>query len=145
MYQGQEIFLTGGDDPNNREALWDHGYKGNSLIQSLNKLRNTAISKDRKYTTTLATYLYHDDAQLFYQKGSLLVGLNGNGAERKIAPYVMPIHGTKYRGGEALIEVMGCKSTTAGSRGQVLATMENGAPVVFYPKAKLIGSGICGF
>jgi hypothetical protein len=137
------MFLTGGNDPKNREALWDHGYSGNDIFKTLNKLRSIAISQDRGYTTTLAKYLYYDDVQLFYQKGAILVGLNGNGAERKISPYVMPIRGTGYTDGEALIEVVGCGTTIAG-RGQVMAMMKNGAPVVYYPKRHLVGSGICG-
>jgi alpha-amylase len=144
VYYGQEVFLAGGNDPRNREALWDYGYNGNNLIKTLNKIRSLAILADRKYVTTLAKYLYHDDVQLFYQKGSILVGLNGNGAERKIAPYVMLIHGTTYADGEPLIEVLGCESTTAKAASQVMARMKNGAPVVFYPKKHLVGSGICG-
>lgn len=123
--------------------MWDHGYKGNSLLKTLNKLRQIAISNDPKYVTTLARYLYHDDYQLFYQKGSMLVGLSGQGTDRNIAPYEMVISGIKYRPGEALIEVLTCSGIIAGSR-QVAVIMKKGVPVVLYPKALLEGSGICG-
>ena len=143
MYYGQEIFLKGGNDPNNREALWDHGYNGNEIIQKLNKLRQIAISKDSKYLTTLSRYLYHDDYQLFYQKGLILVGLNGQGTDRKIPPYHQTIHGTPYSHGEMLVEILSCRSTIAGA-GQVVVTMQNGVPIVLYPKVLLVGSGVCG-
>lgn len=109
----------------------------------LNKLRQTAISKDSKYVTTQSTYLYHDDYQLFYRKGSVLVGLSGQGAERNIAPYDLTIPGTKYTTGDVLVEILTCERVTAGA-GQVVVTMKNGAPVVLYPMAMLAGSGICG-
>lgn len=123
--------------------MWDYGYHGNDLIKTLNKLRQNAISNDPKYVTTLATYLYHDDYQLFYQKGLVLVGLSGQGAERKIAPYEMIIQGTRYSPGEGLIEILSCSDIIAGS-GQVAVIMKDGAPVVVYPKALLVESGICG-
>jgi alpha-amylase len=123
--------------------LWDHGYKGNELIKTLNKLRQVAISKDQTFVTTLATYLYHDDYQLFYQKGSIFVGLSGQGANRNIAPYEMIIQGTKYTPGQALIEILSCSGIIAGS-GKVMVIMKNGEPVVVCPREWLLGSGICG-
>jgi len=113
------------------------------MITKFNKLRHLAISKDKNYVTTLATYLYHDDYQLFYKKGSVLVGLNGQGAERNIADYEMRIQGTKYQVGESLIEVLTCEGLVSG-KGEVVVRMKNGAPVVVYPKRLLRGSGICG-
>jgi alpha-amylase len=143
VYYGQEIFLSGGNDPQNREALWDHGYGSNNLIKTLNKLRQLAISKDPKFITTQSKYLYNDDYQLYYQKGSLLVGLNGQGAQRKVAPYDQTIQGTTYTAGEVLIEVISCGSINAGS-GQITVNIKDGAPIALYPKTSLVGSGICG-
>lgn len=142
MYYGQEIYLSGGDDPNNREALWDHRYRRNRLIKNLNKLRQIAISQDQKFITTHSSYIYHDDYQLFYQKRKLLVGLNGQGTGRGIAPYDLTLHGTPYMPGETLIDVISCKNVVAGN-GQVVVTMKDGAPVVLYPKSLLAGSQIC--
>ena len=144
VYYGQENYLTGGNDPNNREALWDHGYNGNDLIKTLNKLRSTEISKNPKYVTTRATYLYNDSYQLFYQKGNILVGLNGQGEQRNIPPYELTVQKTTYSAADALIEILSCANVTPGAGG-VTVTMQNGAPVVLYPKSKLIGTGICGF
>ena len=143
MYYGQEMYLSGGHDPRNREALWEYGYNGNDLIKKLNELRHIAISKDPKYITTIAKYLYDDRYQLFYQKRSILVGLNGQGALRNIAPYEMRIRGTTYATGEELIEILSCDTSTAGVR-EVKVVMKNGAPVVLYPKSLLVGTGICG-
>ena len=142
MYYGQETYLTGGNDPDNREALWDYGYTGNNLITTLNKLRQLAISKDSTFATTVSKYLYHDDYQLFYQKGQLLVGLNGQSKSRNISPYEITIEGSPYTAGQALTEILSCQSVTAAS-GQVVVTMKDGAPVVFYPTSALKGSGIC--
>lgn len=143
VYYGQEIYLKGGDDPNNREALWDHGYRGNALIKTLNNLRLTAISQDPKFIMKQSVFLYHDDYQLFYQKGQVLVGLSGQSSERKILPYFQIVRGTTYSPGEPLIEILTCGSAIAGP-GQVVVTMRNGAPVVLYPRERLAGTGICG-
>jgi len=142
VYYGQESFLTGGNDPFNREALWDYGYAGNDLIKTLNKVRRVAISKDSKFVTTLSSYLYHDDFQIFYQKGQLLVGLNGQSKQRNVSPYDLTVQGTTYVAGDVLVEVLSCQSVTAGS-GQVVVNMKDGAPVVLLPKTVLSGSGIC--
>jgi len=142
VYYGQESFLTGGNDPLNREALWDYGYTGNDLIKTLNKVRSIAISKDPKFATTLSTYLHHDEFQIFYQKGQLLVGLNGQSKQRDVSPYDLTIQGTKYTAGELLIEVLSCQSVTAGA-GEVVVNMREGAPVVLLPRTALTGSGVC--
>ena len=142
MYYGQEQYLTGGNDPNNREALWDYGYKRNDLIKTLNKVRQTAISQDPKFLTTLSNYLYQDDYQLFYQKGQLLVGLNGQTQSRNVAAYDITIQGTSYPVSTPLVEVLSCQNVVAGT-GEVTVHMQNGAPVVFLPVSALMGSGIC--
>ena len=136
------MWLSGGQDPKNREALWDHGYNGNHLLKDLNKLRQVAISQDPRFIITHSSYIYHDDYQLFYQKRKLLVGLNGQGKDRNIAPYDFIVHGTPYTAGETLLEVISCQDVTAGN-GQVVVKMKDGAPVVLYPKMLLAGSGIC--
>jgi hypothetical protein len=112
------------------------------MIKLLNKVRQVANSKDPKFATTLSTYLTHDNFQLFYQKGQLLVGLNGQSSERNVGPYDLTVQGTKYAPGETLLEILSCQSVNAGS-GEVVVTMKKGAPVVFYPKVSLTGSGIC--
>jgi alpha-amylase len=142
VYYGQESFLTGGNDPDNREALWDHGYTGNDLIRALNKLRQIAISNDPKFAVTLSQYLYHDDFQIFYQKGQLLVGLSGQSKIRNVSAYDITIQGTTYKPGEVLLEALSCQSLTVGA-GPVVVNMKDGAPVVLFPKSALTGSGIC--
>lgn len=136
------MWLSGGRDPNNREALWDHGYNGSNLIKTLNTLRQLAIFQDPKFIITHSSYIYHDDYQLFYLRRKLLVGLNGQGKDRNIAPYDLTVHGTPYTVGETLTDVISCEDVIAGN-GQVVVRMKDGAPVVLYPKMLLAGSGIC--
>ena len=55
VYYGQEQHFSGGNDPDNREALWTSGYDTTSplytLIATSNKLRSHAISNDQEYVT----------------------------------------------------------------------------------------------
>ena len=123
--------------------MWDNGYNGNQLLTTLNKLRFLAIKQSSTWVTTPASYLYNDDYQLFYQKGSMLVGLNGQSTGRNVAPYTITIQGTPYTSGETLMEILTCTTFTAGA-GSIDVMMKNGAPVVLYPASSLTGSGICG-
>ena len=100
------------------------------------------MSKEPRYITTESTYLFHDENLIFYQKGSVLVGLNGHGAQSAVEPYEKTIKTRSYASGEALVEVLSCDNIVAGSR-QVKIVIKGGASVVLYPRASLVGSGIC--
>jgi hypothetical protein len=113
------------------------------MIKTLNRLRQLAISQDPKFIVTLSKHLYHDDYQLFYRKGRLLVGLSGQGSLREVPPYELIVQGTRFPSGQELIDVLTCESIITG-HGELKVTMKNGMPVVFYPKRLLVKSGICG-
>lgn len=55
IYAGQEQHYSGGNDPNNREAVWLAGYNTGSdlykLISQANAIRNQAIYRDNNYVT----------------------------------------------------------------------------------------------
>ena len=109
----------------------------------LNKLRHVAMSKEPRYIITESTYTYHDENLIFYQKGSMLVGLNGHGTESNVEPYKKTIKFKHYATGDALVEVLSCADIVAGP-GQVVVNIKDGAPIVLYPGTLLAGSGICG-
>jgi alpha-amylase len=50
---------------------------------------------------------------------------------------------TGFTASQALIEVMGCTAHTTDSSGNLAVAMASGLPRIFYPKAGLVGSGIC--
>ena len=50
---------------------------------------------------------------------------------------------TGFTGSQALVEVMSCTAYTTDSSGTLAVAMAGGLPRVFYPKAHLVGSGIC--
>ncbi len=50
---------------------------------------------------------------------------------------------TGFTAGEQLVEVMSCTAHTADSAGNLIATLTGGLPQVFYPSARLQGSGLC--
>lgn len=55
IYAGQEQHYSGGDDPDNREAVWLSGYNTESdlykLIGQANAIRSQAIYRDSRYVT----------------------------------------------------------------------------------------------
>lgn len=109
----------------------------------LNKLRQVAMSKEPRYITTESRYTYHDENLIFYQKGSMLVGLNGHGKDSNVEPYKKAITAKCYASGDQLVEVLSCTNVVAG-RGQVVVNIKDGASIILYRKALLAGSGICG-
>ena len=138
------MYLSGGRDPDNREALWDHGYNGNDFIRTLNKLRQIAISKYSTFITTPAIYLHGSSEYLFYQKGSILIGLNGRGEKSTAKVDSLALRIKRYSLPEVLIEVLSCAEVIVGME-QVSITMTDGSPVVYYPKLSLVDTGICGY
>ena len=50
---------------------------------------------------------------------------------------------TGFTASQALVEVMSCTAYTTDSSGNLAVAMASGLPRVFYPKAGLVGSGIC--
>ena len=101
------------------------------------------MSKEPRYIITESTYTYHDENLIFYQKGSMLVGLNGHGTESNIEPYEKTIKLKHHTTGDALVEVLSCADVVV-RLGQVVVNIKDGAPIVLYPGRLLAGSGICG-
>ncbi|TFK45662.1 glycoside hydrolase family 13 protein [Heliocybe sulcata] len=145
VYYGQEQLLTGASDPNNREALWLTGYPttGANLVAyftQLNTLRN-AIStrgKDKGFLTAKPIYKTLSASVLSVRKGNMLLALTnaGSGAAAKVTADGFGV-------GVKLMDVLACEETRAGWKGE-LPFWIGAEPKLFYPKALLAGSGICG-
>lgn len=57
--------------------------------------------------------------------------------------YTLSLPDTGYEAGAKLTEVLSCTNVTVSDNGEVPVPMNSGLPRVFYPAAKLQGSGIC--
>lgn len=51
---------------------------------------------------------------------------------------------TGFTAGEEVVEIVSCRGYTVDGSGNLGVSMEGGLPRVFYPKAQLVGSGVCG-
>lgn len=62
IYAGEEQHYNGGNDPENREAVWLSGYSTDSelykFIATTIKIRSLVMSKDKKFATSRVCFLY---------------------------------------------------------------------------------------
>ncbi|KAG4433656.1 hypothetical protein IFR05_010859 [Cadophora sp. M221] len=151
IYEGQEQHYNGGDVPYNRDAIWYSGYSTTSTlytwIASLNQTRNQAIYKDSTYLTYKAYPIYSDSSSIVMRKGftgyqiiSVFTNLGAGGGS-----YTLNLAAsiTGFTAGQVLVEIGACTAYTVDGGGNLAVQMAGGLPRIFYPKAQLVGSGIC--
>lgn len=151
VYQGQEQHFAGGEVPANREILWSSGYNTSAelyiLAKTLNKVRNTMINltatADTTYVSSQAETLFTNDNHLCQVKGpsgyqvvSCIVNQSSSGAK-----YELSIGG--WSAGDAVVEVVGCTTSTADSTGNVTMYMDAGEPKVYILQSNLAATGLC--
>lgn len=152
VYQGQEQHFAGGSVPADREALWSSGYDTSATlyawIAALNKIRARAIAQDGGYLSYQAYPVYTDSNTIAMRKGRdgyQVVGVFTNkGSSGGSSSVTLTASMTGFTAGQAVVDVMSCTTFTADSGGSLGVTLSGGIPRVFYPSARLSGSGICG-
>ena len=151
IYEGQEQHYDGGGVPLNREAVWLSGYDATAElyihIASLNQIRNEAVHLDDGYVTYHAAATYSDDSTIVMRKGNAgyqIVGVFSNlGADGNSYTLTLSSDETGFTDSQEVIEALSCTAYTTDSSGNLDVAMADGLPRVFYPAAKLDGSGIC--
>lgn len=151
IYQGQEQHFSGAGDPDNREALWTSNYAtDNELypwIQKLNQIRHQAISADGDaYVSYQAWPTSPDSKTVALRKGAAgaqLVSVHTNiGAGGASYGVALGSAYTGFAANQALTEVLSCTATTTDGAG-TLSFSQGPETKVFYPSARLAGTGIC--
>jgi alpha-amylase len=56
----------------------------------------------------------------------------------------LPSNDTGFTANQALVEIGACTSVTTDGSGNLAVAMAGGLPRIYYPAAKLTGSGVCG-
>jgi alpha-amylase len=151
IYQGQEQRFSGASDPNNREPLWPSGYATNNdlypWIQKANQIRNRAIAVDAAYVGYQAVPTSPNSKVIAMRKGSAgsqIVSVHTNiGASGSAQQVSLASSFTGFTANQALTEVMSCTTATTDGSG-TLSFSQGSVTKVFFPTAKLSGSGICG-
>lgn len=153
IYEGQEQHYAGGNDPENREAIWLSGYSTTAplyaLISALNRIRALAIARNSTYLSYQNYVIYSDSSTIAMRKafnGNQVVTVlsnQGSGGHK----YALTLNGneTGFTAGEDVVEVLSCTTMTVDSGGNLAVPMASGLPRVLYPAAQLSESGICGF
>ncbi|QSS61847.1 alpha-amylase AmyA [Histoplasma capsulatum] len=148
-YQGQEQHFSGGDTPENREALWTSNYNTDAplykLTTTLNKIRAHVISVNAEYVINKSYITYSDGSALVTRKGvegSHLTVVYSNQGEHG-GPYRIDLR-SSYAPGMIVTEVLGCTNYTVDPTGTLAVPMDAGLPKVIFPAEKMPGSGLCG-
>ncbi|RDW82548.1 glycoside hydrolase family 13 protein [Coleophoma cylindrospora] len=156
VYYGAEQRFNGGNDPNNREALWLNakGYDTTSPLYLEVKALNAARSAVGNYMKTTnysgwspywaykAQSIYVTDDVVVFRKGyvnSIVTALTNVGVgAANVGPY--NVSDTNFSEGIEIIEVLNCTKQTAGYGGSFNITLINGEPQVWIPGALLVNT-----
>jgi hypothetical protein len=136
VYYGQEQIFAGGNDPNNREALWTTGFATDSVlyayITKLNKVRRaaTTYSSGSFLTTQMNIFQGSGSQDFVFYKPGLLVYLNNRGSSSSSSGGTWYVHNSGFTQGVGLTEVLDCTSYTVGSGGEVDMPLSLGKPRV---------------
>ncbi|KAF7933340.1 hypothetical protein EAE99_003225 [Botrytis elliptica] len=154
IYQGQEQHLSGNGVPNNREALWlnSNSYSQTGvyykLIASVNQIRNQAIYVDPTYLTYKAYPVYSDSHTIVMRKGftgkQIIAVFSNLGASGSASNLTLTTSQTGFSATLQVTEILTCGSYTTDGSGSLAVQIVGGAPRIFYPRARLVGSGVCG-
>jgi alpha-amylase len=150
IYQGQEQHYSGSGTPNQREAIWLSGYSTTAtlytFITTLNALRSRAIAQDSTYLSYQAYPVYSDSNTIVMRKGYTgyqVIGVYTNVGSSGSKTLTLTSSMTGFTASQSLVDVLSCTAFTADSSGNLAVTLSSGLPRVFYPLARLTGSGIC--
>ena len=162
IYEGQEQKYSGGNDPNNREAIWLSAYSSKaslySFIGSVNQIRNQEIYKSPDYLTSKASPIYADRNNLAMRKGKLVSVFSNSGLNSP--NYTLTLSDTGYAVNQSVVEITTCSNVTIDATGNLTVDMMRGEPRVreaflfynyerltaiqiFCPLSELKSSGIC--
>lgn len=137
IYYGQEQQYSGGADPNNREALWTSGYNtGSDLykwITTINKVRNTALSKESSTYLAYQAYPTYSDSHVIAMKKADVIGVFTNAGSSSSA--TVP----GFTASQAVCDAIAGTSYTADSSGSLTLTV-GPLPAILVPTSW----GLCG-
>ncbi|KAK4101328.1 glycoside hydrolase family 13 protein [Parathielavia hyrcaniae] len=147
VYQGQEQHFKGNGTPFNREPLWDSKYNKSAplytLTATLNMVRNQAIKLSSDYIPTPSKTLWADINHFCLKKGTsgkqVVFCINNKSSMGD--SYEVSVGG--FQPNDEVVEVLGCKTTTADATGNITMYMGRGEPKAYVLASFLDGTGIC--
>lgn len=155
IYEGQEWALASASDPYNREAIWlqSGAYSGTGVLHGF----IAATTQTRNHLTyvsngTWGTYqnwvIWSDSHSMAMRKGfdgtqsvTVVTNQGSNGSGYTVS---LPSSSTGWGANTALVETVGCGTTTTDSSGNLSVTIKS-APQIWVAKSLASGSGVCGY
>lgn len=132
IYQGQEQHFSGGNDPENREALWTSGYSTKAplytFIASVNQIRNQEIYKSPAYLTSRTSVAYSDDHNIAIRKGHILTVFTNSGPN--LQSDNLTLSDTGFGANEQMVEILTCSNSTMNANGSLDVSLASGRPQV---------------
>lgn len=114
----------------------------------MNQIRNQAIYVDSTYLSYQAWPIYSDGSTIVLRKGfagaQVVSVFTNQGANANSYTLTLPPTNTGFTANQALVEIGACTSVTTDGSGNLAVAMAGGLPRIYYPAAKLAGSGVCG-
>jgi len=109
VYYGDEQGYSGGDDPANREVLWNNMNRNSKIYQVLKKAIN--VRKTHKVWNHPYNHLWHTDNMLAFARGEVLIVLTNKGKGLNIE-----IPNVPFPNGSRICSVLdgGCTSVNNG-------------------------------
>ncbi|KAF9467000.1 glycoside hydrolase family 13 protein [Collybia nuda] len=150
LYYGQEQGYTGGNDPNNREALWPTGFDTSKPlvdhVKTLNAARKAAVAANDKFLTTSMSFIGQSDSAVLAVSKPPLLGLLTNAGNKSTGSTKWTIPGSAglFKAGESVVNVFECKSINADDKGGITVQANGGMPQLMMP-ASMLGKagGLC--
>ncbi|KAL9040215.1 MAG: hypothetical protein Q9214_004578, partial [Letrouitia sp. 1 TL-2023] len=130
IYQGQEQHFSGGNDPENREALWTSAYSTKAplytFIASVNQIRNQEIYKSPAYLTSRASVAYSDNHNIAIRKGHILTVFTNLGSNPPSDN--LTLSDTGFGPNEQMVEILTCSNSTINANGSLDVSLDSGRP-----------------
>ncbi|KAG9010613.1 hypothetical protein FRB93_003881 [Tulasnella sp. JGI-2019a] len=148
-YYGQEAGYSGGEDPQNREALWFTSYSTSVLnyqfITLLNAARRMAMKANSAFITSPAVIAGSSNNAIALAKFPLLTVLTNAGNASAVTSFTVS-SGSGYKSGVTLVNILasGCDATTVAKDGSLTVNFTGGLPKVYLPTTALNATGPCG-
>ncbi|KAG8996471.1 hypothetical protein FRB94_008267 [Tulasnella sp. JGI-2019a] len=148
-YYGQEAGYSGGEDPQNREALWFTSYSTSVLnyqfITLLNAARRMAMKANSAFITSPAVIAGSSNNAIALAKFPLLTVLTNAGNASAVTSFTVS-SGSGHKSGVTLVNILasGCDATTVAKDGSLTVNFTGGLPKVYLPTTALNATGPCG-
>ncbi|KAL7422765.1 hypothetical protein Q5752_002059 [Cryptotrichosporon argae] len=123
LYYGSEDGLSGGNDPDNREALWLSGYSTTSTMyqyfRRLNAARSAAANASSTFYTTQMALSNPTSSTLLIAKPPLISVLTNAGSSASNQSVTIDASTSGWAAGTTVIDAVGCGTYTTDSSGNL--------------------------